>query len=52
MVTSAGSFRTGEIEGVEAVELVCVSRLSRTGGESLLLPVRRSVGGGFTRKGE
>ena len=52
MVTSAGSCRTGKIEGVGAVELVCVGRLSRMGGESLLLPVRRSVGGGFTGKGE
>ena len=47
-----GSSRTGEIEGVGAVELVCVGRLSRMGGESLLLPVWRSVGGGFTGKGE
>ena len=52
MVTSAGSCRTGEIEVVGAVELVCVGRLSRMGGESLLLPVWRSVGGGFTSKGE
>ena len=52
MVTSAGPCRTGEIEGVGAVELVCVDRLSRMGGESLLLPVWRSVGGGFTGKGE
>ena len=52
MVTSAGSCRTGKIEGVGAVELVCVGRLSRMGGESLLLPVRRSVEGGFTGKGE
>ena len=52
MVTSAGSCRTGKIEGVGAVELVCVGRLSRMGGESLLLPVWRSVGGGFTGKGE
>ena len=52
MVTSASSCRTGEIEGVGAVELVCVGRLSRMGGESLLLPVWRSVGGGFTNKGE
>ena len=52
MVTSAGHCRTGEIEGVGAVELVCVDRLSRMGGESLLLPVWRSVGGGFTGKGE
>ena len=52
MVTSAGSWRTGEIERVGAVELVCVGRSSRMGGESLLLPVWRSVGGGFTGKGE
>ena len=39
MVTSASSCRTGKIEVVGAVELVCVSRLSRMGGESLLLPV-------------
>ena len=47
-----GSCRTGEIEGVGAVELVCVGRFLRMGGESLLLPVWRSVGGGFTSKGE
>ena len=52
MVTSAGSSRTAKIEGVGAVELVCVRRLLRMGGESLLLPVWRSVGGGFTGKGE
>ena len=52
MVTSASSCRTGEIEAVGAVELVCVCRLSGMGGESLLLPVCRSVGGGFTSKGE
>ena len=52
MVRSAGSCKTGEIEGVGAVELVCVGRLSRMGGESLLLPVWRSVGGGFTDKGK
>ena len=39
MVTSAGSCRTGEIEGVGTVELVCVGRLLRIGGESFLLPV-------------
>ena len=38
MVTSEGSCRTGEIEGVGTVELVCVGRL-RIGGESFLLPV-------------
>ena len=52
IVTSAGSCRTGEIEGVGAAELVCVGRLLRMGGESLLLLVWRSVGGGFTAKGE
>ena len=52
MVTSAVSCRTGKIEGVGAVELVCVGRLLRIGGEFLLLPVWRSVEGGFTGKGE
>ena len=52
MVTSAGPCRTGEIKVVGAVELVCVGRLSRMSGESLLLPVWRSVGGGLTGKGE
>ena len=52
MVMSAGSCRTGKIEGVGAVVLVCVGRLLRMGCESLLLPVWRSVGGGFTGKGE
>ena len=37
---------------MEAVELVCIGRLLRMGGESLLLPVTRSVGGGFTGKGQ
>ena len=46
------SCRTGEIEGVGAVELFCVGRLSRMGGEYLLLPVWRSVAGEFTDKGE
>ena len=52
MVTSAGSCRTREIEGVGTVELVCVGRLLWMGGKSLLLPVWRSVGGGFTGKEE
>ena len=52
MVTSSGSGTTGEIEGVGAVELVGVGRLLRMGGESLLLPAWRSVGGGFTGKWE
>ena len=51
MVTSAGLCRTGEIEGVGTVALVCVSRLLRTSGESLLLPVWRSVGGSSLAKG-
>ena len=52
MVTSAGSCRTGEVEGVGAVELVCIGRLSNMGCESLLLPLWRSVRGGFTGKEE
>ena len=39
VVTSAGSCRTEEIEGVGAVEPVCVGGLLKMGGESLLLPV-------------
>ena len=34
------------------VELVWVGELLSMSGESLLLPVWRSVGGGFTGKGE
>ena len=52
IVTSAGSCRTGEIEGVGTVIFVCVGRLLRMGGEPLLLPVWRSIGGEFTGKGE
>ena len=52
MVTSAGSCRTGETKGVGTVELVCVGGLLRIGGESLPLPVWRSVGGGFIGKGD
>ena len=52
MVTSAASCTKGEVEGVETVELVCVGGLLRMSGESLLLPVWRSVVGGFTGKGE
>ena len=51
MVKSADSCRTGDIVGVGTVELVRVGGLLRMGGESLLLPVWRSVGGGFTGKG-
>ena len=52
MVTSAGCCRTGEVEGVGTVELVCVGGLLRMGAESLLLTVWRSVGVGFIGKGE
>ena len=52
MVTSAGSCRTGEMEVVGTAELVCDGGLLRMGGESLLLPVWRSVGGGFIGTGE
>ena len=38
----------GEVGGVGTVGLVCISRLLRMGGESLLLPVWKSVGDGFT----
>ena len=38
----------GEVGGVGTVRLVRVSRLLRMGGESLLLPVWKSVGDGFT----
>ena len=51
-VTSADYCRMREKEGVGMVELVNVGRLLRMGGDSLLLPVWRSVGGGFTGKGE
>ena len=47
---SADSCRTIEIEGVGTVELVRVGGLLRMSDESLLLPVWRSVGGGFTGK--
>ena len=52
MVTSPGCCRTGKVEGVGTVELVCVGRLLRMSVESLLLSVWRSVGGEFTGKGE
>ena len=52
IVTSADSCRTREIKVVRTVDLGCVGRLLRMGGESLLLPVWRSVGGGFTGKGD
>ena len=40
-----------EIENVGTSELVCAGGLLTMGGESLLLPVWRSVGGGFIGKG-
>ena len=49
-MTSADSCRRREIEGVGTVELVRVARLLRTGSDSFLLPIWRSVGGGFTGK--
>ena len=52
MVTSAGSCSTGEVASVGTVELVCAGGLLRMGGESISLPVWRSVGGGLTGKGE
>ena len=51
-MTSADSCRMGGIKGVGTMKLVCVGRLLRIGGECLLLPVWRSVGGGFTGKGK
>ena len=52
MVTSAGSCRTGEVDVVGTVELMCVGGLLRMGGESLPLLVWTSVGGGSTGKGD
>ena len=46
------SCRTRGIESVGTVELKCVGGLLRMSGESLLLLVWRSVGSGFTGKGE
>ena len=48
IVKSADSCRTGEVEGVVTMELVCVGGLLTMGGESLLLPVWKSAAGGFT----
>ena len=47
-MTSAKSCRMREIEGVG----LFVDGLLRMVGDSFLLPVWRSVGGGFTGKGE
>ena len=43
---SADSCRTGEVEGVGTVELVCVGRLLRMGCDSRVIPVWGSVGSG------
>ena len=51
-VTSADYSKMWEIEGVGKLELVYVGGLLRMGGDYFLLPVWRSVGGGFTSKGE
>ena len=51
-MTSVGSYKMGEIEGVGTVELVYVGRLLMIGCNSLLMPVCGSVGGGFTGKRE
>ena len=51
-LTSADSYKMREVEGVETVELVLVGRLLSMGGESILLPEWRSVGGGFNGTGE
>ena len=50
--TSADSCRMRGIEGVGTVELLYFGRLLRMGGDSLLVPVWRSLGDGFTGKGE
>ena len=50
-VMSADYSRMREIEGVRMMELVYVGGLLKMGGDSLLLPLWRSVGGGFTVKG-
>ena len=50
-MTSADSCRTRKIEVVGTAELVCVGGLLRISCEPLLL-VWKSVGGGFTGKGE
>ena len=51
-VASADSCIMREIAGVGTVELVYLGRLLKMGGDSLLLPVWRSVGGGFSGKRE
>ena len=50
-MTSADSCRMRGIEGLRMVKLY-VGGLLRVGKDSLLVPVWRSVGDGFTGKGE
>ena len=45
------SCRMKETDGVEMVQMVYVGRPLMVGSDSLLLPVWRSVGDGFTGKG-
>ena len=51
-MTSADSCRMRGIEVVGAVKLVYVGGLLRMGDDSLLVPVWKFVGDGFTGKGE
>ena len=51
-LTSADSYRMTEIEGVVTVELLYIAGLLRMVGDSLLVPVWRSIGDGFTGKGK
>ena len=49
-VTSPDACRMRRIEGVGTVEMVYVGGILRMGYDSLLVPVWRSVGDGFTGK--
>ena len=51
-MTSADSCRMRGIEGLRMVKLTYVGGLLRMGKDSLLVPVWRSVGDGFTGNGE
>ena len=51
-VTSADACRMRRIEGVETVEMVYLGGMLRMAYDSLLVPVWRSVGDGFTGKVE
>ena len=51
-VTSTDSCRMRRIDGVRTVELVFVGGPLRMGDDSLLVPVWRYVGDGFTGRGE